>query len=146
VPGTGDEIQALKAGIMEIADIFVVNQADREGADKLAQAIAANQSLQPAAANEWRPPILKTVATTGDGVAELWAAIKQFLAHSAQAAAARRRLRQAYRLRELLSQQFLQQLERTLPAGHLDRLVDRIAAREIDPYTVARELLAGVHK
>ena len=50
VPGTGDEVQALKAGIMEIADIFVVNKADREGADQLVQAIAANQSLQPAAA------------------------------------------------------------------------------------------------
>ena len=146
VPGTGDEIQALKAGIMEIADIFVVNQADREGADKLAQAIAANQALKPATANEWRPPILKTVATTGEGVPELWAAIGQFLAHSASAAAARRRQRQAYRLRELLSQQFLQQLEQTLPAGHLDRLVDRIAARDLDPYTAARDLLAGAHK
>jgi LAO/AO transport system kinase len=146
VPGTGDEIQALKAGIMEIADIFVVNQADRDGADMLAQAIAANQALKPAAADEWRPPILKTVATTGDGVAELWAAIKQFLTRSQDAAAARKRQRQAYRLRELLAQQFLQQLERTLPAGHLDRLVDRIAAREIDPYTVARDLLAGVDK
>ena len=146
VPGTGDEIQALKAGIMEIADIFVVNQADREGADKLAQAIAANQALKPATANEWRPPILKTVATTGEGVPELWAAIGQFLAHSASAAAARRRQRQAYRLRELLSQQFLQQLEQTLPSGHLDRLVDRIAARDLDPYTAARDLLAGAHK
>ena len=146
VPGTGDEIQALKAGIMEIADIFVVNQADREGADKLAQAVAANQALKPATANEWRPPILKTVATTGEGVPELWAAIVQFLAHSASAAAARRRQRQAYRLRELLSQQFLQQLEQTLPAGHLDRLVDRIAARDLDPYTAARDLLAGAHK
>jgi LAO/AO transport system kinase len=146
VPGTGDEIQALKAGIMEIADIFVVNQADREGADKLAQAIAANQALKPPAGDEWQPPILKTVATTGEGVPELWAAIGQFLAQSASTAAARRRQRQAYRLRELLSQQFLQQLEQTLPAGHLDRLIDRIAARDLDPYTAARDLLAGAHK
>jgi LAO/AO transport system kinase len=146
VPGTGDEIQALKAGIMEIADIFVVNQADREGADKLVQAIAANQALKPTIANEWRPAILKTVATTGEGVAELWAAIGQFLAQSASTTIARRRQRQAYRLRELLSQQFLQQLEQTLPAGHLDRLVDRIAARDLDPYTAARDLLAGAHK
>jgi len=80
VPGTGDEIQALKAGIMEIADIFVVNQADREGADKLVQAIAANQALRPAAAGEWHPPVLKTVATAGVGVAELWGAIGRFQA------------------------------------------------------------------
>jgi LAO/AO transport system kinase len=146
VPGTGDEIQALKAGLMEIADIFVVNQADREGADKLVQAIAANQALKPATANEWRPPILKTVATTGEGVAELWAAIGQFLAQSASTTTARRRQRQAYRLRELLSQQFLEQLEQTLPAGHLDRLIERIAARDLDPYTAARDLLAGAHK
>jgi len=146
VPGTGDEIQALKAGIMEIADIFVVNQADREGADNLVQAIAANQALLPAAAGEWRPPILKTVATAGDGVAELWAAIGRFLAHSSSVAAARRRQRQAYRLRDLLSQRLLQELERSLPAGELDRLVDRITTRELDPYSVARDLLATAHK
>ena len=142
VPGTGDEIQALKAGIMEIADIFVVNQADREGADTLAQAIAANQALRPAAAGEWRPPILKTVATSGEGIAELWAAIGRFQAHSATSSTARRRTRQAYRLRELLSHQLLQRLEHALPAGELDRLVERITAREIDPYTVAADLLA----
>ena len=154
VPGTGDEIQTLKAGIMEIADIFVVNQADREGADRLVQAIAANQALQPAAAGEWRAPILKTVATAGEGIAELWAAIGQFLAHSSSVAAARRRQRQAYRLRDLLSQRLLQDLERSLPAGELDRLVDRITARELDPFSVARDLLAprprsgqaGAHK
>ena len=146
VPGSGDEIQALKAGIMEIADLFVVNQADRDGADAVVQAIAANQALQPAAANQWRPPILKTVATTGEGVADVWAASTRFLAHSASASAARRRQRQAYRLRELLAHQFLKQLEDTLPPGHLDRLVDRIAARDLDPYTAARDLLAGVQK
>ena len=146
VPGTGDEIQALKAGIMEIADIFVVNQADREGADTLAQAIAAHQALRPAAAGEWRPPILKTVATAGEGIAQLWTVIAQFLAHSTNTSAARQRLRHAFRLRELLSQQFLEQLERSLPAGELDRLVDRIAAREVDPYSVARDLLDGVRK
>jgi LAO/AO transport system kinase len=141
VPGTGDEVQALKAGIMEIADIFVVNQADREGADKLMQAIAANQALRPAAADEWRPPILKTVATAGVGIAELWRAIGRFQAHSAHASTARRRTRQAYRLRELLSHQFLQHLEKSLPAGELDRLVERIDAREIDPYSAAAELV-----
>jgi LAO/AO transport system kinase len=140
VPGTGDEIQALKAGIMEIADVFVINQSDRDGADKLAQAIAAQQTLRPAEAGEWRPPIIKTVATTGQGVPELWTAVKQFLAHPA-AGAERRRLRQAYRLRELVSHLYLDELERSLPAGEFDRIVDRITAREIDPYSAAAGLM-----
>jgi len=102
VPGSGDEVQALKAGIMEIADIFVVNQADREGADRLVQAIAANQTLRTIPATEWRPPILKTTATTGEGVPEVWASIGQFLERSTNVLGARQRARQAYRLRTLL--------------------------------------------
>ena len=82
VPGTGDEVQALKAGIMEIADIFVVNKADREGADRLVSAVEANLSLQTFESGAWRPPILKTVATSGAGVPELAAAIEQFRAHA----------------------------------------------------------------
>ena len=70
VPGAGDEVQALKAGIMEIADIFVVNKADREGADRLVSAVEANLALRAYGSGEWRPPILKTIATTGAGVAE----------------------------------------------------------------------------
>ena len=75
VPGTGDDVQAMKAGIMEIADIFVVNKADREGIDRLVQSIEAALSLQPAAAGAWKPPVLKTEATTGRGIDELWAAL-----------------------------------------------------------------------
>ena len=140
-PGSGDEVQALKAGIMEIADVFVVNQADRQGADHLVQAIAANQSLRVAGPTEWRPPILKTVATTGDGVSDVWGAIGRFVEHQSQAFGQRRRTRQAHRLRELLSHRFLQDLEGVLLPGELDRMIDRIAAREIDPYSTADELL-----
>ena len=71
VPGTGDEVQALKAGIMEIADIFVVNKADREGADRTVTSIEAMLSLHTFADGDWRPPILKTEATSGRGVPEL---------------------------------------------------------------------------
>jgi LAO/AO transport system kinase len=141
VPGTGDEVQALKAGIMEIADIFVVNQSDREGADRLVQAIAANQGLRAAGTGEWQPPILKTVATTGEGVPELWTAIGRFQAHAAGAPSRRRHQRQAAHLRELLAHRFLHHIERTLPAGEMDRIVDRIASREIDPYTAADDLM-----
>jgi LAO/AO transport system kinase len=141
VPGTGDEVQALKAGIMEIADIFVVNKADREGADRLVQAITANQALQTGAPGQWRPPILKTVATTGDGVAALWDAVTQYRTQQ-PARTGRRRARHQQRLRELLSARFLEHLERTLPAGELDRAVDRITTGEIDPYSAAAELMA----
>jgi LAO/AO transport system kinase len=141
VPGTGDEVQALKAGIMEIADIFVVNKADRDGADHLVQAIAANLALQPAEAGAWQPPILKTTATTGDGVDELWAAVERFRAHPAKDDV-RRRARFEHHFRALLGQHVLRRLERSLPAGELDRVVDRITAREIDPYSAADALIA----
>ena len=142
VPGAGDEVQALKAGIMEIADIFVVNKADREGADRLVQSVDANLALHTYASGEWRPPVLKTVATTGAGVAELVEAIGQFRAHAAQTQAARRKTRSEYRLRELVSQRFMDHLERNvLKPGELAQVVDRIAAREVDPYTAANDLL-----
>jgi LAO/AO transport system kinase len=142
VPGAGDEVQALKAGIMEIADIFVVNKADREGADRLVSAVEANLALQMYGAGRWRPPIVKTTATTGVGVPELVQAIWRFREHSARNQAERRRTRSEHRLRELVSQRFMDHLEReVLGANELGALVDRIAARELDPYTAANELL-----
>jgi LAO/AO transport system kinase len=142
VPGTGDEVQALKAGIMEIADIFVVNKADREGVDRLVSAVETNLALHTYADGEWRPPVVKTVATTAAGVPELVAAIEQFRAHSRGAQVARRKTRSEYRLRELVSHRFMEHLEReVLGTGELASMVDRIAARELDPYTAANELL-----
>ena len=142
VPGAGDEVQALKAGIMEIADIFVVNKADREGADRTAASIEANLSLQTFAAGEWRPPILKTEATTGRGVPELLEMIERFRAHTTASQKARRRQRAEYRLRELLARRFLEHVERrVLGAGELDRILDRMDARELDPYTAVDEIM-----
>jgi LAO/AO transport system kinase len=142
VPGAGDEVQALKAGIMEIADIFVVNKADREGADRTVASIEANLSLQTFAPGEWRPPTVKTEATAGRGVAELLDAIERFRAHTAASQGARRRARAEYRLRELLAQRFVQHVERrVLSDGEFERILDRIAAREIDPYTAVDEIL-----
>ena len=140
VPGTGDDVQALKAGIMEIADIFVVNKADHEGADRLVESVSANLALHAYASGEWRPPILKTQATAGIGIGELWSAIGAFRAHRATASTSRRQARHEYRLRELLAHQLLRRVEQALPAGMFARAVDRIAAREIDPYTAAAEI------
>jgi LAO/AO transport system kinase len=142
VPGTGDEVQALKAGIMEIADIFVINKADREGADRLVGSVEANLALHTYHSGEWRPPVLKTVATSGAGIAELAQAITAFRIHAAGSEAARRKTRSEYRLRELVSKRFMDHLERdVLGPGELGTIVDRIATREIDPYTAANDLL-----
>ena len=136
VPGAGDEVQALKAGIMEIADIFVVNKADREGADRTVAYIEALLSLQTFGPGEWRPPIVKTVATTGTGVAELLEAVDRFRTHTVGQQGERRRARAEWRVRELLGQRFVQHVEQTvLGPGEFARTLDRIAARELDPYT-----------
>ena len=141
VPGTGDEVQALKAGIMEIADIFVVNKADREGADRTVTSIEAMLSLQTFGPGEWRPPILKTEATTGKGVPELLETIERFRAHTAGTQGTRRRQRAEWRLRELLGQRFLTHVETdVLAPGEFERFLDRIAARDTDPYSAVDEI------
>jgi LAO/AO transport system kinase len=142
VPGTGDEVQALKAGIMEIADIFVVNKADREGADRTAASIEAMLALQTFEAGAWLPPVLKTEATAGKGIPELIDAIERFRKHTESALGSRRRARAEFRLRELVGSRFLQHVEqRVLSAGEFEGMLDRIAARELDPYTAAQQIL-----
>jgi LAO/AO transport system kinase len=145
VPGTGDEVQALKAGIMEIADIFVVNKADREGADRMVTSIESNLALQTFAAGEWRPPILKTEATTGAGVRELVETIERFRTHTAATQGSRRRARAEYRVRELLAHRFVSHVEtHVLSPGEFNATLDRIAARDIDPYSAVDEIFGRV--
>jgi LAO/AO transport system kinase len=142
VPGAGDEVQALKAGIMEIADIFVVNKADRDGADRTVTAVESNLALQSYGEGEWRPPIIKTEATTGRGVAELWEAIKAFRSHSESSRVRRLKTRSEFRMRELLTHGFLDHLDKhVLSPGELQQLIEKIAARETDPYTAAADIL-----
>jgi LAO/AO transport system kinase len=142
VPGTGDEVQALKAGIMEIADIFVVNKADREGADRTVTAVESNMALQSYGQGEWRPPIVKTEATTGRGVPELWEAIKAFRVHSESTRARRLKTRSEFRMRELLTHGFLDHLDKhVLAPGELQQLIEKVAARATDPYTAAADIL-----
>lgn len=147
VPGTGDDVQALKAGIMEIADIFVVNKCDRDGADRMVTSIESNLALQTFVEGEWTPPIVKTEATTGRGVAELWETVGRFRAHSQGARERRLKARNEFRLRDLLTHRFMEHVERELlGAGEFDALVARIAAREVDPYTAASAILARAIK
>jgi len=142
VPGTGDEVQALKAGIMEIADIFVVNKADRDGADRTVASVEGLLALQSFDAGAWRPPIVRTVATTGAGVSELVATIERFREHTRATLGSRRRARAEFRLREILARRFLERVEtRVLGPGEFEEYLERIARRELDPYSAAADIM-----
>lgn len=141
VPGTGDDVQAIKAGVMEIADIFVVNKADRDGANRAVESIEANLSLQTFGPGDWHPPVLKTVASAGDGIAALWASICAFRAHPSQQSGTRRQARHESRLRELVAAAFARHLDRVLPEGEFARMVQGISDRTIDPYTAAARIV-----
>jgi LAO/AO transport system kinase len=144
VPDTGDDVQALKAGIMEIADVFVVNKADRDGADRLVQSVAANQSLRTVGPDEWQPPIVKTEAISGGGVAALWAAVERFRTWSGEHGRDRHRDRQAWRVRQALREAAARHVERALAPGAFDQAVSRVTAREIDARSAAAELVRQV--
>jgi LAO/AO transport system kinase len=142
VPGTGDDVQAIKAGIMEIADIFVVNKADREGADRTAAEIESMLGLKAAGPDDWRPPVIRTAATTGAGVPALVAAIERWRARGASVRRERRVWRADAWLREVLGRRFIEHLEHdVLGAGELATVVERIASRAVDPYEAVRSLL-----
>jgi len=143
VPGTGDDVQALKAGIMEIADIFVVNKCDRDGAERMVTSIESNLALQQFGEGEWRPPIVKTEATTGRGIAELWNTVKAFRTHSEGTRVKRLKARNEFRLRDLLTHRFMEYVEHNLLGpGEFETLVDHIARRDIDPYTASSDILS----
>jgi LAO/AO transport system kinase len=143
VPGAGDEVQTLKAGIMEIADIFVVNKADYDGADRAAASIETMLTLTPWPEGKWRPPVLRTVATSGAGLPELVQMIERFRADTGPVLGVRRRARVEWRLRELLGRAFMQHLEaHVLGPGEFDELLGRIADRQVDPYGAADDVMA----
>ena len=140
VPGMGDEVQALKAGVMEIADVFVVNKADRDGADRAVAEVESLLSLHAYAEGEWRPAIVRTEATTGQGLDDVMRTIDQFRTHS-EKIESRRRERAEAQLRAILGARLLRQIEARVPALEMGKLVDRIVARSIDPYSAVDEML-----
>jgi LAO/AO transport system kinase len=141
VPGLGDDIQAIKAGILEIADVFVLNKADREGADRAYRDLATLLSLSEAL--EWTPPIVRTVAPRGEGVAALLAEVERHRGwmESGDRLAVRRRGQLRLRVEAILK-------ERVLAAARdeagLDGELARAFAERIDPYRVADALFRGV--
>jgi LAO/AO transport system kinase len=144
VPGAGDDLQAIKAGVMEIGDIFVVNKADREDADRVVQAVASNLSLKTYDTSEWKPPILKTEATTGAGVEILWKEIERFKGWASVHRQLRRRQRHVSRLRELLALAFLRHVDGVIPSADFDRLVEAVGERSRDPYSVVDDIMSRV--
>ena len=143
VPGMGDDIQAIKAGILEIADIFVVNKADRPGADQTAAELRMLLSLdEHRAERQWRPPILKTIAATGEGVPELVDALARHAAHLRQSGQlAERDSRQAAaEVIALLQHQLVERLFTVVPHAEWDQLLTSVTARQQDPYSVATQL------
>jgi LAO/AO transport system kinase len=141
-PGLGDEIQAIKAGMMEIGDIFVVNKADRENANKAVTDIQGMLELTNEK-GQWRPPVIKTVAMTGDGtqlLLEKIAAHRDYLAKG-EASLRQRRVAEmelAEAIRQLTTKHVIGALRET---GQLDRLITKIMAKEIDPVSAAEQAL-----
>ncbi len=160
-PGLGDEVQAIKAGILEIADVLVVNKADRDGVQstvnalhamldlgKSPQSILHHGTLMPMGSSaptfdvRWRPPIVKTIASEGKGLDELMAAIAQHRAYLADhpEGQQRVRVRAAIELENILRETLLSRLLETVGPAQLKRILDQVAAHEVDPYSAAEQL------
>jgi LAO/AO transport system kinase len=143
VPGMGDDIQALKAGIMEIGDIFVINKADRPGVEKLERAIQAVLSLAHRD-DMWEPPIVRTVATHGDGIDELVDSIErgnQFFRNSATRAQKRKAAEQQKLMKLLEERLITAAVQQVFPNEELNKLVTEIAERRQDPYSVVEQII-----
>jgi len=145
VPGLGDEVQALKAGIMEIADVFVVNKADREGVDRLMTELHSMLSMAGPEAEV--PAIVKTVATEDKGIDEALTAIESFRGRAEKSGLLARKKRAHLRqqFEETLRERVRRRLdERALGDAERERILDRLAARETDPFTATDEVLKKV--
>ncbi|TMC72394.1 MAG: methylmalonyl Co-A mutase-associated GTPase MeaB, partial [Chloroflexi bacterium] len=141
VPGLGDDIQAIKAGILEIADVLVVNKADRPGADETARDLA--QMLSLAKDRPWKTPILRTSAQSGEGLPQLIEAIDKHRAWARQSGEYLERRRGAARaeVEALLREALLRELEGRVGESRLAAAVARVAERSLDPYAAVEELL-----
>jgi LAO/AO transport system kinase len=138
VPGLGDEVQALKAGIMEIADVFVVNKADRDGVDRVVAEIESMLSL--AEPGSPRPEIVRTVATRDEGAAALLDAVEAYRARASESGAleARRRARLRRQLEGAVRERVMGHVfQRVVPPAELEATVARLAERSVDPFTAA---------
>ncbi len=149
VPGMGDDIQAIKAGILEVADILVVNKADREGASRTYQELLQMLELRsPSRETAWRPPVLLAQAKDNQGIDELMAAVRQheeFLQGDEQAFKEARSARVRQEFLDLLKEGVFRHLVRQLKQkGRLDRIMQDILARQSDPYSASEALILEI--
>jgi LAO/AO transport system kinase len=142
VPGLGDDIQAIKAGVLEIADVLVVNKADRPGADETVRDLAQMLTLGTPR-DGWKPPIVRTVAATGDGTDELVRAVERHQQWSAETGERERRRADAARVEveALLRDALVRRLEDRVGADRVRAAVRRVASRALDPYAAVEEIL-----
>ncbi len=144
VPGLGDEVQAIKAGILEIADVLVVNKADREGADRTVRDLVTMLELSARSRSAHEVEIVRTVANTGKGIDELVAAIARHADHQAASAGreARRRRRAVESVREIAQAAYAAELAAAFAAN--PALLEEVVARRTDPYAAAAQLAAAI--
>ncbi|HKD01716.1 MAG TPA: methylmalonyl Co-A mutase-associated GTPase MeaB [Terriglobales bacterium] len=145
VPGMGDDVQTIKAGIMEIADIFVINKSDREGAERVEREIRALQTLA-VRKDHWTPPIVKTVASQGLGIQELARAIGDYEAHLKKENLVLKRNIENWqeRLVEMLRDALLDKAREEMTDGKAARYAEEVAAHKRDPYTLVEEIVKGL--
>ncbi len=146
VPGLGDDIQAIKAGIMEIADVFVINKADRDGVDRVERELHALLTLAGASL-AWTPSVVKTVASRSQGIGDLVEAVERHRAHLATDGGSEGRLRLKFsqKFRDILAERFLMEIfARHLTPEREEFLVKAFLNREQDPYTAAEALLGRI--
>jgi LAO/AO transport system kinase len=141
-PGWGDGVQTAKAGLMEIADVFVVNKADRPGTKETVRELKQMLNLSEAA---WKPPVVPTVAIKSEGIEDLWSAVQRHRSFQAKDGALeeRRRRRIAREIKEIVSEHHRELIE-SEEAELLDELTDSVLARELDPYEAAGRLMASL--
>lgn len=148
VPGMGDDVQTIKAGIMEIADVFVINKSDREGAERVEREIRAMQSIATRS-DGWVPPVVKTVASDGKGIPELAEAIASYEAFLAKNDLRAQKKAQNWRERivEMLRDALLARVMRErLGNGNVERYADEIAAGTRDPYSLVEDIVGNLGK
>ncbi|HAF50627.1 MAG TPA: methylmalonyl Co-A mutase-associated GTPase MeaB [Synergistaceae bacterium] len=144
VPGMGDDVQIMKAGIMEIADVFVVNKADREDADKIVAEV--NLMLDIAGERSWRPPVLKAIAESGQGVDDIIRAVEEHRLYlqKSEEGKKRRSSRIRHEVEEILRRDIARIVEKEWEERSSNDLIEALASRRSDPYTEAGRLLEDI--
>ena len=145
-PGWGDSVQANKAGLMEIADVFVINKADRKGVDETRRDLEQMLDLSDLPHEAWRPPIVPTIGSTGEGVEALWDVVQQHRAHISSTGELdrRRRFRLREELREIVARRLEQKAREICTGDRWDQLQDGVIERTLDPWSAADEMLKAV--